>query len=144
MPTPTLKEIKKLIKRCPKSPDSSTWNIHKYKAVMELYGHWLSDLRDKDGYYELLRPLFDSNNQFLGTIFLDVPERGELPFNLSSLLECRPLTIDETQWTEDQKHVVETLHDCWIFAYWDGMGTDEEWEILKSLFSEDGGEYLGV
>ena len=101
MPTPTLKEIKKLIKRCPKSPDSSTWNIHKYKAVMELYGHWLSDLRDKDGYYELLRPLFDSNNQFLGTIVLDFPERGELPFNLSSLLECRPLTIDETQWTED-------------------------------------------
>ncbi|MEG3940387.1 hypothetical protein QT995_19800 [Microcoleus sp. S36b_A3] len=143
MPEPTIKDIKKLIKRCPRSPDSTTWNIHKYKAVMELYNHWSSDLSDKDGYYELLRPLFDSDNQYRGTKVLDKPKVGELIYELSSLLEDRPLTTDETLWTEDEKKTVETLRDNWIWAYWEGLGTDEEWEILKSLFSEDGSKYLG-
>ncbi|MEG4625651.1 hypothetical protein Q5691_15355 [Microcoleus sp. w1-18aA5] len=143
MPEPTIKEIKKLIKRCPKNPDSSTWNIHKYVAYMELREHWISDLSDKDEICELISPLFDDENQYLGTEVLDKPKVGELFYELSSLLEDRPLTADETQWTEKQKNTVETLRLNWIWAYWEGLGTDKEWKILKSLFSEDGSKYLG-
>lgn len=107
----------------------------------------MSDLGKKEGYYELLRPLFDNDNQYLGTQVLDNPKKdeyAELFYDIGSLIERRPLTTDKTQWTDEQKQVVEKLRESWIFAYWDGMGSEMEWEILKALFTENGEDYLGV